>query len=431
MFASRRVANWLAGAPDQVFSAWAIVGAFSTYFCMYGVRKPFAVGTFEGSVQILGLTVGLKILFIVSQVVGYCLSKFIGIKIISEMSPARRSAAIIACILVAWGALAAFAVLPAPWNALAMFVNGLPLGMVWGLVFGFLEGRRLSEVLGAGLSASYIVASGAVKTAGKLMMDDFGVSERWMPFVTGALFALPMFFFVWMLASLPPPSAEDERLRTKRAPMSGPERSAFFMRYAPGLVALTGLYVLLTAFRDFRDNFSREIWDALGYSESPTIMTTSELPIAAGVLCTLALIMAVKDNRKALLLVHGIMLAGTVLIGASTALWQAGIIGPAPWMILVGLGLYIGYVPYGCVLFDRLIAAVGVVATAGFLIYLTDAFGYLGSVALLLYKNFGQASLSWLDFFVGFCWVTSIVCTASFAASMAYFAAKTRPAALG
>ena len=49
----------------------------------------------------------------------------------------------------------------------------------------------------------------------------------------------------------------------------------------------------------------------------------------------------------------------------------------ATWMISVGIGLYFGYVPVNCVLFDRLIAAVGKVATAGFLIYVADASGYL------------------------------------------------------
>ena len=208
--------------------------------------------------------------------------------------------------------------------------------------------------------------------------------------------------------------------------MDGPARKKFFMTYLPGLLPLVLLYILLTAYRDFRDNFAVEIWAALGYGESPEIMTTSELPIAFGVLLVLAFIMVFKDNRTALIVVHGIMAAGTALIGISTLLWQMEIIGPAPWMIAVGLGLYIGYVPYGCVLFDRLIAAVGSVATAGFLIYVTDAFGYLGSVALLLYKNFGHAELSWLDFFVGFSWATAIVCTTSFVISMGYFARKTR-----
>ena len=95
-------------------------------------------------------------------------------------------------------------------------------------------------------------------------------------------------------------------------------------------------------------------------------------------------------------------------------------------MISVGLGLYLGYVPVNCVLFDRLIAAVGKVATAGFLIYVADASGYLGSVGLLLYKNFGQPTLSWLSFFTGFSYFMSGICVALFALSALYFHRETR-----
>lgn len=420
------ITRWLSRTNGLLFSVYTIGAAFSTYFCMYAFRKPFAVGTYQGSIALpLVGDIDLKILFIVSQVLGYCLSKFLGIKFVSEMTGEKRAYALVGVIGAAWAALLLFAILPVPLKAVALFLNGLPLGMVWGLTFGFLEGRRLTEVLGAGLSASYIVASGAVKTIGKLLMNA-GVSEYWMPFATGAMFFLPLCVMVYALSRLPPPSAADEAMRTKRVPMDAASRKRFTLAFLPGLACLTTLYILLTAYRDFRDNFAREIWDALGYSQSPTIMTTSEIPIAFGVLVVLGLLMVIKDNRKALLMVHAIMLAGTVLIGASTWAWQAGLIPPAAWMIMVGLGLYVGYVPYGCVLFDRLIAATGFSGTAGFMIYVTDAFGYLGSVALLLYKNFGQSKLSWLDFFVGFSWATFGICTVCFVGSMGYFAWKTR-----
>jgi hypothetical protein len=417
--------RWLERAPAPLFAAYAIAASFTAYFCMYGVRKPFTAGAWAGQLALGSLPpVDLKIAFIVAQVLGYCLSKFLGIKVISEMSGRRRGLAILALIGAAELALVGFALTPAPWSALWLFLNGLPLGMVWGLVFGFLEGRRLSEALGAGLSASYIVASGFVKTAGRWMLAA-GTPEAWMPALTGLCFLPPLALAVWALQQLPPPSAEDERLRTRRAPMDGATRLVFFRAYAPGLLLLTGLYVLLTAFRDFRDNFGPELWDALGYAETPTILTAAELPIAAGVLLSLAAVMRVRDNRRALLLIHVMMAGGALLIVASTALWQLGVLGPVAWMIAVGLGLYIGYVPYGCVLFDRLIAAVGFIATAGFMIYVTDAFGYLGSVGLLLYKSFGQPSLSWLDFFVGACYGVGGVAFACFVGALLYFSRRT------
>ncbi|MEK7703374.1 MAG: DUF5690 family protein [Myxococcota bacterium] len=408
-------------APAPLFSVFAVAAAFSTYFCMYAFRKPFAVATFAGQVDLTWLPlVDYKILLIISQVLGYCTSKFLGIKLVSEMSAAGRGRAILVLLAIAETALLLFAITPRPWNAVWMVVNGLPLGMVWGLVFAFLEGRRVSEVLGVGLSGSYIVASGFVKSAGRYLLDA-GISEPWMPFLTGLCFVPLLLISVWMLTRLPPPTPEDVALRTKRAPMHQRERSAFFLAYAPGLTLLTALYMLLTAYRDFRDNFAREIWDALGYGGTPSILTTAEIPIAIGVLAALGLLMVIRNNRRALLAIHAIMLGGTLLIGLATWGFQAGIVGPVAWMVLVGLGLYVAYVPYGCMLFDRLIASVGFVGTAGFMIYVTDAFGYLGSVVVLLYKSLGEPQLSGLDFFIAFSYATAIFCSVCFALSLAYF----------
>jgi hypothetical protein len=185
--------------------------------------------------------------------------------------------------------------------------------------------------------------------------------------------------------------------------------------------------MLLTAYRDFRDNFAADIWERLGYGAEPSILSDTEIPIALGVMLALAGLNAIRDNRRALMAVHTVMTLGTLLVGVGTWLYQRGLIGPVPWFIVVGLGLYLAYVPFGCMLFDRLIASVGVVATAGFMIYVTDAFGYLGSVGLMLYKNFGESSLSWLDFFIGASYVTSLVCSLSFAASAVYFWKQSAP----
>jgi hypothetical protein len=419
-----RITRWLSTAPKVAFIAYAVFAAFASYFCMYAFRKPFAVGSFPGQTLLWGIgAVDTKIVLIVAQILGYCASKFLGIKVVSEMTPGGRARAIVIAIAVAEAALVLFGLVPPPYNALCMFLNGLPLGMVWGLVFGFLEGRRVSDGLGAGLCASFIVASGFVKTAGKLVLDS-GVSEAWMPAVTGALFILPMLLFVWLLARLPPPSKADEAERLRRVPMDRQARWRFFKAVAPGLLLLTAAYVLLTAYRDFRDNFARELWDALGYADQPAVLTTAELPVAVGSLIAVASCMAIKNSRVALLAIHGALLFGALLIGGSTLLYERQLLGPGAWMVLVGLGLYVGYVPYNCVLFDRLIPAVGHLGTAGFLIYFTDAFGYLGSVALLLYKNFGGAEVSWLSFFGSFSHLTGWSSLVLFVLSALYFARR-------
>ena len=421
---SRRhpVTERLAQAHPGLFSIYAIGAAFTVYFCMYSFRKPFTAIGYDGAFELGGLTLDWKTGFVLAQLLGYLSSKFIGIKVISEMSPSRRSIAILGTIGTAWLALLGFAVAPPALKLLFLFINGIPLGMVWGLVFGFLEGRKLTELLGAGLSVSYIVASGYVKTVGRYLIDDFGVPDYWMPFATGAVFVLPLVAAVYALQVLPPPSAADEAARVKREPMDGAARSHFLRSYAVGLVPLTALYLLLTAYRSFRDDFAAEIFMGLGYAGEPTIFARTETPIAFGVLGVLVSLMFFRSNRSALIAAHAIMGAGTALIGLGTIAWQAGLLSGEWWMIVVGFGMYVAYVPYGCVLFDRMMGALGVVGTAGFMIYVTDACGYLGTFGVYLYKNFGQADLDWVQFFVAFSYITSVLCTLLFGVAGVYFA---------
>ena len=390
------------------------------YFCMYAFRKPFAAATFAG--QHVG-ELELKIALVISQVVGYALAKFLSIKFVTELSPDRRSMALLALIGTAEASLVVFGLAPPAGRVAALFFNGLALGGVWGLVFGFLEGRRTSEILGAGLSASYIVASGAVKSVGGWLLTQ-GVSEAWMPAVTGLLFAPPFALAVFLLGCLPAPDSADVVARTARAPMQGDERRGFFRRFALGLLALTGLYMFLTAYRDFRDNFAAELWTELGMGDTPAIFTLSEIPVAMVVLVLLAATYRVRDNRRAFFFVHLMMGLGAAAIGVATLARDLGWLGPIPWMVTIGVGLYMGYVPFGSVLFDRLIAATGVVGTAVFMIYVTDAFGYVGSIIVLLVRNFVDLNLSWLDFFRGFSYTTSAVCIVGYAISAIYFRGK-------
>jgi len=390
------------------FTLYATSAAFLTYFSMYAFRKTFAVGSFE---QIDGWwhDIDFKTSIVIAQVVGYALSKFIGIKVISEMAHTRRAVAIVALVMCSQLALVAFAVVPASWKPAALFLNGLPLGMIWGLVFSFLEGRRVSEVLGAGLSVSFIVSSGVVKSVGKWLVVEQGVSELWMPAVTGLLFTPLLVLGVYLLSKIPAPDEADRRERNERVPMTAEDRKRFFVRYRPGLVALIFTYVLLTGIRDFSDNFSAEIWGSLGFGNVPGVFSTTALWTSFLVLIPLAMVMLVKDNLAALLTNHVLILSGIAAIGVSTLLYELGQVGSETWMILHSTGIYLAYIPFNCLLFDRMLAAVNDKANAGFLIYLADSMGYAGSVGILLYKQFVDVELSWMHFMIQSSWLISIV----------------------
>ncbi|MFT5253237.1 MAG: hypothetical protein ACI87N_002267 [Flavobacteriales bacterium] len=375
----------------------ASLASFGAYFCMYAFRKPFSVATFEGLKM---FHIDYKIILIIAQVLGYSLSKFIGIKVVSELKANERVYYLLGLILIAELSLVLFALVPQPFNIVFMFLNGIPLGMIWGIVFSYLEGRKFTEILGVALSTSFIVSSGVVKSVGLFVMSSWGFSQFWMPAITGSLFVLPLIFFAWLLERIPKPTEEDVELRSERIPMTGKDRKKLLLKFAFPITIWILFYAFLTSFRDFRDNFSRELWDAMGYKGDISIYSSSETFVACIVLLVLGFAFYFKDNMKALLFYQFLLLVGSISLGVSTTLFHNGMISPFTWMVVSGFGLYICYVPFNCLFFDRFIGAFRIKGNAGFLIYLADAFGYLGSVVVLLYKNFGQYGLSWLHFFM-------------------------------
>lgn len=399
----RRFQAWLDEHP-LALSIYGGLMAFGAYSAMYAYRKPFAAASFadvSAAPHIFGVALDYKLALVMAQVFGYALSKFIGIKVVSELPARSRVMAIFLLIGMAELALIGFAAIPTPWNIAMLFLNGLPLGMIWGLVFGFLEGRRTTEVLGSILCASFIVASGVVKSVGKGLLLSGQANDFTMPMLTGALFAPMLIACVLGLASLPPPNAADIAARTARAPMDAKARRALFLRYAPGLVALIILYVMLTALRDFRDNFSAEIWADAGLGDKAGLFALSELPVGAIVLLAMALLALFRSNRWAIIANISLIGLGLLLTGLSSVAFMLHWLDPVTWMILLGGGLYLAYTPYNGALFDRLVAATGTAGTAGFFIYIADSWGYMGTVALLVVKNFTGISLPWTEFLVG------------------------------
>ncbi|MCP2936833.1 DUF5690 family protein, partial [Salmonella enterica subsp. enterica serovar Typhimurium] len=87
-------------------------------------------------------------------------------------------------------------------------------------------------------------------------------------------------------------------------------RRAFWARGGLGIALLIIAYILLTAVSDFRDNFAVELGEALGYGDDPAIFSLSELPIAALILPLFGLTALIRDNRRAVLVYHVMIIAG-------------------------------------------------------------------------------------------------------------------------
>jgi hypothetical protein len=416
---------------DAWLAVWTVAAAFGTYFCMYAFRKPFVAASYEETTT-FGLA--FKTVLVASQVFGYMLAKFIGIKVISEMPPHRRVIAIVTLIAAAEAALILFALVPRPWNAFCLFLNGLPLGMIFGLVLSFLEGRRLTELLAAGLCASFIIADGVTKSVGTWLLMQ-GVSEEWMPSLAGAVFLAPIAFFIWMLARVPAPDPQDVAARAARAQMTRHDRWNLFQRYAPGLTLLLVFYLSVTVLRSIRADFAPEIWRALGESDRPEVFTQSETLIALGVLVVNGCASFIRNNRVGFFASLATSLAGLVLVAwALLGRGSAMGMGAFPFMVLLGLGLYLPYVAVHTTVFERLLAMTRERGNIGFLMYLADSIAYLGYISVMLIREFAstavagtaEASDGFLKFFLTACWITCGISAVCLVLGWRYFA--TRPA---
>ena len=230
-------------------------------------------------------------------------------------------------------------------------------------------------------------------------MFQHSVSESWMPALTGAVF-LPLFVLsAWMLSCLPEPNEADVTARTQRKPMSTKDRIAFLATYPMGWCLLIGFYVLLTALRDFRDNFGQEILKDLQLGEVMGVFSTTETVVAFVVMAVMAGLNLIRDNRRGFQGSVCVMALGMVILAAGTLLFQADAVSGLVWMILTGLGSYLAYVPFNTVLFERLIAYTKFSGTAVFAIYLADAAGYTGAFTLQLWKDLYASDVGWQTFF--------------------------------
>ena len=410
------------GRPQQLaILILASFAAFTTYFCMYGFRKAISAGTFEG---MTAFGISFKSAIVIAQVLGYMTSKFIGIRFISEINPAKRGTYILTLIGGAHFCLLMMALIPLPYNVLFLFLNGMCLGLIWGLVFSYIEGRKYTDLIALILSINFIFSSGVVKTAGRISIESWGVSELLMPFVTGALFLPLLFLSVYLLGKIPPPAESEKLERGERSSMDKSQRRELIRLFLPGLTAVVLINLLLTILRDIKDNYAVEMLLVLEPGASPGIFAQMETIASIAVFFLLLTLTGIHNHFKSLYRQHLVIGLGflTILICALGIAnhWGSAIF----WLVTFTIGLYLSYNALQCLFLERFIAAFKVKGNIGFFFYLMDSVGYLGSCFLILNKELFNAQTNWLPYFIRISWIFGIAGAAMVAYSWFYFSRK-------
>src|SRR5690606_11456711 len=167
-----------------------------------------------------------------------------------------------------------------------------------------------------------------------------------------------------------------------------------------------------------------DMWRDSGVAFEANVFAKTETIISLIILALIATMVIIKNNFKAFIISHIIMLGGFVLSGIVTVLFIQQHISMFYWMTLVGLGLYMTYIPYNSLLFDRMLAAFKYAGTVGFLIYVADAFGYLASVSVLLSKTIFKLEIRWLDFYTSLVLWSALIGGLATVFSILYFYKK-------
>ena len=125
------ITRWLQTTNGLWFSLYTASSAFCLYTCIFALRKTFGVATYEN--MSLG-GVDFKVWMVIFQVLGYMLSKFIGIKVVSELGAHARLKGILLMVSIACLSWLLFAITPRPYNLVFLFFNGLPLNQYYYIV---------------------------------------------------------------------------------------------------------------------------------------------------------------------------------------------------------------------------------------------------------------------------------------------------------
>ncbi len=386
-----------------------------SYSLVYALRKPFTAAEFEG-MQVAGMD--YKIAVSVVQLLGYVTAKLMGIKYISELKPESRLKFVINSAALSEISLLVFGLFPAPYNIAALFFNGLSLGCMWGVIFSFLEGRRTTDILASIMGVSMALSSGVAKSMGLYAVNSLHVSEFWMPALIGA-FAFPLLCVLgWTMTKFPKPTEADIASRSVRVTLDGRQRWVLFRKFMPVLLMLFAANLLLTVQRDVKEDFIVCIIDVSTVSSWAFAQIDSIATLV--LLAVFALLATTYNHLKVLCVLLVLSIAGMGTLAFVAANFERMQLPVNVWLFLQSLCLDMAYLSFQTIFFERFIACFKIRGNVGFFIITIDFVGYMGTLALLVFKEACASHVDWALFYNQMSVYIGVACCLAFVGSLVY-----------
>ncbi|KAG8463149.1 hypothetical protein KFE25_011146 [Diacronema lutheri] len=366
------------------------VAAFGFYSSIYFIKVCVFAARWHGATW---HGVDLKTALAIGQSTGYLVGKVPAALLTPKLRRSQLLGAVLGVLWCAGSLIFALGALPTPLSVPCLFLASAALASAWSLLMRFIEGRARTDAIVALVSLSWIGVSGVVKSVGAELVLR-GLTERAMVCTCASFGVVSGTICAVAMATRPPPSAADEAARGARREMRSIRREGLLLltRHGLGIALTTAAYSLCGTVRVFRDFFLPELFAEVGVHGHPAAFALSEGAIALLVIATIGSFARIESNWLALNVILATAMMGVLLAFCASILWRARAIGGLPWVTLVGAGIFLMYMPIGCVLYDRLLAAAREQLTTTLLSVLSDAATTACAAALLIYKEFGWAA---------------------------------------
>ena len=422
-----------------------------------------------------------KTMLVLAFTAGYAIGKLPAFLTVSKLPPWKRLRILLAIVLFSFVTIVCFfRCASIMLQSVFVFIGAIPLSWMFGVMTQYLEGRHATDKLNIGLSLVMLLGGGIARSIAAWMHNVMNNNWEDVPLMVAAMYLPICLISLVVLDTTPPPTRTEAELQRERRPLSMPSGLRFFRRYWPGLCLVFLGYAAASAVRNFREYFAADIYTQALHKGHHHIFnkTTSanvepweyivlELPAAAITSVAIYSVSFVQSNRKALFLISGFVTCGAVICMLSTLCYTQGWFGQMPsngtfneapplsfgppssyrssnhtnhkkiipspnagyiWILTIGVGTYLMYLPGGFLMFDRLIAASRVDISAAFLIYASDIFGQFATFGFTFLALFGTSEKveTHHDFFIATINPIAVTMIVTSLLSIVYFSCSLR-----
>lgn len=170
--------------------------------------------------------------------------------------------------------------------------------------------------------------------------------------------------------------------------------------------------LLLLMLRDIKEDFLVNILDMSG--QSSWLFAQVDTVVTLVILGLFCLFTFFRSNIKALMMLFSLVIVGNAVMTYVSLHYATLQLSPIVWLFVQSLSLYVAYLTFQTIFFDRFIACFRIKGNVGFFIAIIDFIGYLGTVTLLSTKEFLNFDMEWFALYNHMACAVGGVCTVLF-----------------